>query len=112
MRKFDLEAAKAGAKVCTRDGRKTRILCFDAKGQYPIIVLVMQEAGFEVPLQFNLQDAESEFFMSDPEEPKQNLDDAIFNVSSAIYDVVQGANTSDLNYFLHQFAKAIREEGR
>lgn len=28
---FDLEAAKAGKPVCTRDGRKARIICFDAK---------------------------------------------------------------------------------
>ena len=39
---FDLEQAKAGKPVCTRDGRKARIICFDAKtlGDYPIIALV------------------------------------------------------------------------
>lgn len=31
MKQFDLEAAKKGAKVCTRDGREARILCFDSK---------------------------------------------------------------------------------
>ena len=31
LRPFDLEAAKAGKPVCTRDGRKARIICFDAK---------------------------------------------------------------------------------
>lgn len=31
LKKFDLEAAKAGKPVCTRDGRKARIICFDAK---------------------------------------------------------------------------------
>jgi len=29
MKPFDLEAAKAGAKVVTRDGRKVRLFCFD-----------------------------------------------------------------------------------
>ena len=29
LKPFDLEAAKAGKLVCTRDGRKVRILCFD-----------------------------------------------------------------------------------
>lgn len=29
LKEFDLEAAKAGKPVCTRDGRKARILCFD-----------------------------------------------------------------------------------
>lgn len=38
---FDLEAAKAGKPVCTRDGRKVRILCYDLKGaEYPIVALV------------------------------------------------------------------------
>lgn len=37
MKNFDLAAAKKGAKVCTRDGRKARILCFDLKDDhYPI----------------------------------------------------------------------------
>lgn len=31
LKPFDLEAAKAGKPVCTRDGRKARIICFDAK---------------------------------------------------------------------------------
>lgn len=37
---FDLEAAKAGKPVCTRDGRKVRIICFDAKCIKPIIALI------------------------------------------------------------------------
>lgn len=40
MKPFDLEKAKAGAEVCTRDGRKVRIICTDAKGNYPIVALV------------------------------------------------------------------------
>ncbi len=40
MKEFDLEKAKAGHPVCTRDGRETRILCFDRKGGSPIVVLV------------------------------------------------------------------------
>ena len=31
LKPFSLEAAKAGKPVCTRDGRKARIICFDAK---------------------------------------------------------------------------------
>ena len=31
LKPFDFEAAKAGKPVCTRDGRKVRIICFDAK---------------------------------------------------------------------------------
>lgn len=40
LKEFDLEAAKAGKPVRTRDGRKARIICFDAKGDKPIIALV------------------------------------------------------------------------
>ena len=40
LKPFNLEAAKAGKPVCTRDGRKARIICFDKKGTFPIIALV------------------------------------------------------------------------
>ena len=40
LKEFNLEAAKSGKPVCTRDGRKARIICFDAKGDKPIIALV------------------------------------------------------------------------
>ena len=43
MKPFNLEAAKAGKPVCTRDGRKARIICFDYKGDanaYPILALI------------------------------------------------------------------------
>ena len=40
---FNLEAAKAGKPVCTRDGRKARIICFDRKGynMFPIVAFIM-----------------------------------------------------------------------
>ncbi len=41
LRPFDLEAAKAGKPVCTRDGRPARIICFDRETEYyPIVALV------------------------------------------------------------------------
>lgn len=48
MKEFDLEKAKAGAPVCTRDGRPARIICWDYQGhevekeedKFPIIALV------------------------------------------------------------------------
>lgn len=40
LKEFDLEAAKAGKPVCTRDGRKARIICFDAKCNKPIVALI------------------------------------------------------------------------
>lgn len=47
LKEFDLEAAKAGKPVCTRDGRKARIICFDAKGKMPIIALITNDKGDE-----------------------------------------------------------------
>lgn len=45
---FNLEQAKAGKPVCTRDGRKARIICFNAKTlcDYPIIALVENSDSF------------------------------------------------------------------
>lgn len=48
MKPFDLEAAKAGAPVCMRDGMEARIICFDRVDlEYPIIALYKTELGIE-----------------------------------------------------------------
>ena len=54
LKLFDLEAAKAGKSVCTRDGRKARIICFDAinKSGYPIIALI-EDNGYEAVFYYN-----------------------------------------------------------
>lgn len=41
MKPFDLEKAKEGKPVCTRDGRPVRIICYDRKDEkYPIVALI------------------------------------------------------------------------
>lgn len=41
MKEFNLQEAKAGKPVCTRDGRNARIICFDAKREHcPIVALI------------------------------------------------------------------------
>lgn len=41
MKPFDLEKAKAGAPLCTREGFRARILCFDADNdRFPIVALL------------------------------------------------------------------------
>ncbi len=50
MKPFDLEAAKAGKPVCTRDGHDVRILAFDALGSRPIVALAKISEGVEVPI--------------------------------------------------------------
>ena len=43
LKPFDIQKAREGKPVCTRDGRKVRIICFDYKGDanaYPILALI------------------------------------------------------------------------
>ena len=40
MKEFNLEAAKNGDPIITRDGHRARIITFDAKGNYPIVALI------------------------------------------------------------------------
>lgn len=40
MREFNLEEAKAGKPVCTRDGKDARIISFDYKRDYPIVAAI------------------------------------------------------------------------
>ena len=49
MKPFDLEKAKKGAPVCTRSGKKARILAFDADTEegYNIVALEENEDGFD-----------------------------------------------------------------
>ena len=54
LKPFSLEAAKAGKPVCTRDGRKARIICFNAKRDAPIIALVTTNYGKEIPYDYSL----------------------------------------------------------
>lgn len=45
LKPFNLEAAKAGKPVYTRDGRKARIVCFDRIDAKPILALVPSTDG-------------------------------------------------------------------
>lgn len=48
MKPFDIELAKKGHPVCTRNGSKVRILCFDRKvAYYHIVALVENIPGAE-----------------------------------------------------------------
>jgi len=53
MKPFDLEAAKRGGPVVTRDGRKVRVICDDVIGtEAPILALVLNSRGginYELP---------------------------------------------------------------
>lgn len=49
MKPFDIELAKAGHPVCTRNGRKARILCYDRDNRELrcIVALVTEPNGLE-----------------------------------------------------------------
>ena len=48
LKPFDIQKAREGKPVCTRDGHKARIICFDSNGEtgdYPIVALVHYNKG-------------------------------------------------------------------
>lgn len=45
MKQFDLKLAKAGHPVCTRDGRKARIVCYDRQSRDNMPILALVEDG-------------------------------------------------------------------
>ena len=57
MKEFDLAKAKAGAPICTRDGRPARIICWDAKNkhnpEFQILALIDNDGSDEDPYLYN-----------------------------------------------------------
>ena len=48
LKPFSLEAAKAGKPVCTRDGRKARIICYDRQSDHGFhLVVLVENTGAE-----------------------------------------------------------------
>lgn len=46
LKTFNLESAKTGKPVCTRNGKKARIICFDLKnGEYPIVAAIENDSS-------------------------------------------------------------------
>jgi len=55
MKPFNLEEAKAGKPVCTRSGRKARIICFDARNDQPIVALIEDaDNRFEIAYNYDI----------------------------------------------------------
>lgn len=48
LKPFNLDAAKQGKPVCTRDGCKARIICFDRKDNTPIVALIERVDDIEI----------------------------------------------------------------
>ena len=46
LKPFDIQKAREGKPVCTRDGRKARIICFDLKNEeYPIVAAIGNDSS-------------------------------------------------------------------
>ena len=67
LKPFSWELAKQGKPVCTRDGRKARIICFDAKGNKPLIIL-SEIDGKEVILRYTEKGQSDNFHSPTPRE--------------------------------------------
>ena len=52
LKPFDVQKAREGKPVCTRDGAKARIICFDAKSDAPIIALITTDDGTEITFDY------------------------------------------------------------
>ena len=54
LKPFDIQKAREGKPVCTRDRRKTRIICFDSNGGRPIVALVTEcDDEEEIPYKYH-----------------------------------------------------------
>ena len=52
-KQFDLKAAKRGAPVVTRDGRKARIVCFDYDSEFALLGLIEESVGRDLVCMFS-----------------------------------------------------------
>lgn len=52
MKNFDLAAAKAGAPVCTREGRSARIICADRRGYPASVIIALLDNGDRESVEF------------------------------------------------------------
>ena len=83
MKQFNLEEylKNPTKKVITRDGRSARIVCTDAKGNFPIIVLVETYSGAETVLRLkenghcynDTENSSDLFFVSEKKEGWLNI---------------------------------------
>lgn len=56
LKPFDIQKAKDGKPVCTRDGRKARIICFDKKCLHEQVLIALVDHGKEESIYFYTTD--------------------------------------------------------
>lgn len=88
---FDLEKAKNGATVKTRNYLNVRILCDDALGEYPIVALIECD-GAQGPISYTINGScfisgaisDNDLMLVDEDEPKETYFLNIYKDSSGI----------------------------
>lgn len=96
LKPFDLQKAKAGKPVCTRDGRKARIICFDKVDKRPIVALILDD-GCEFVYEY-LSDGKSYNGKDDSYDlmmlPEKKEGWIIVSKNATIYDSLEDAKKS------------------
>ena len=101
LKPFDIQKAREGKPVCTRDGRKARIICFDTKGDPCPIIALVEENNIESAYHYdkNGQNAykKSEIDLMMLPEKKEgwvnvyNADTTFYFVEGMVYDTKEEA---------------------
>lgn len=113
MREFDLEAAKAGAAVCTRNGARVEIISYNGRADgFPILAYVGLSArvrSFMANGQYRLKyKSESDLMMRDDDYPEKlargeygkHIDEATEKVDPVIKEKL----TTDREYWRRVYA--------
>ena len=66
LKPFDIQKAREGKPVCTRDGRKARIICFDRDWDMHIVALVSDPLGESV--HYYLSNGKVDFYKQNDED--------------------------------------------
>lgn len=116
MKPFDLEEAKKGAPVCTRDGHSARIICWDVKDStYPIIALVNNDDN-EVDISVtergsyyedNQRTSQYDLFMAEEEYEEEHYDISNFKPFDKVLVRDSDEGYWKVNMYSH-FGKRIR----
>ena len=114
MKQFNLEEylTNPNKKVITRDGNSVRILCTDAKGNFPIVALVKTYNGSETVLRLkengrfynDTEDSRDLFFAPEKHEGWINLYkmNSIISPGPRAYDTKEEAESAagDKSYYI------------
>ena len=109
LKPFDIQKAREGKPVCTRDGRKARIICFDRDCDMHIVALVADPLGESVhyylsngKVDFDKQNDEDLMMLSEEKEGWVNVYNSlgVITVSHNPYDTKEEAlaNVQSQNY--------------